>query len=81
MNQIKDQHFYPSKDDFPSPSSSTHPRAVTKGSEDVGVNLLTPAVTQPPLREVEVGVREDVRVSEVDAGVEVKMGSGGDVVS
>ena len=45
------------------------------------MDLLTPAVTQPPLREVEVRLREDVWVSEVDAGVEVKMGSGGDVVS
>lgn len=66
---------------LPSPSASTHSRSVTKRSEDVGVNLLTSAITKPPLRKVNVRVREDGRVSEVDAGVEVKMSSGRNVVS
>ena len=54
---------------------------MAKGSEDVRVDLLTPAVTKPPLGEVDVRIREDVRVPEVDAGVEVKMGSGRNVES
>ena len=53
---------------------------MTEGSEDVGMDLLTPTVSQPPLWEVGVRVGEDFRVSEVDAGVEIEMCSGGDVV-
>ena len=45
------------------------------------MNLLTSSVTKPSLRKMSVGVREDGRVSEVDTGVEVKMGSGRNVVS
>ena len=66
---------------LPSPSAGTHPCSVTKRSEDVRVNLLTSAVTKPSLRKMSVRVREDGRVSEVDAGVEVKMGSGRNVES
>ena len=45
------------------------------------MDLLTPTVSQPPLWEVGVRVGEDFWVSEVDAGVEVEVGAGGDLVA
>ena len=54
---------------------------MTKRSENVRMNIKTLSITEPTIRIVEVGIRKYIGISKVDAGVEVKMGSGWNVVS
>ena len=69
----------PSKDNIEillcKPAACTHPGAMPKGGQNVGVDILTMSVTDPSLRNVNIRLREDGGVTEVDAGVEIEMGS------
>ena len=54
---------------------------MSKWSEDVGMDILSLAPSQPSLRLVAGRLGEDGRVSEVNAGVQVQVGPGRDLVA